>query len=589
MTGRYTTERNVLLLIALLKKHNVRNIIVSPGTTNITFVESVCSDSFFRLISSPEERSAAYMACGLAAETGQPVALSCTGATASRNYIPALTEAYYNKLPVLAITSSQHYGRIGNNHAQVIDRSKQLNDICEYSIRIAQINSEEDEWDCNLKINTALMKLRANGGGPVHIDLQTNYTNDFSHKKLPDVRCIKHVTYGDEIPKIRTNAVAIFVGAHLRWDSDLTRNVEEFCEKYNGAVICDHTSNYTGKYGVLLNLLTNQEKYILKLRNVDLVIDIGEVSGAYIGLKAKQVWRVSPDGRSKDRFHSLQYVFQMDEHVFFELYCKKKEEVGPTQYYKEIKRELNRTQQMIPEIPFSNPWIASQMAGRIPKGSRVHLGILNSLRSWNYYETDPSIRFYSNTGGFGIDGCVSALIGASLSDPKCLFFGIIGDLAFFYDMNSLGNENVGKNLRILLVNNGCGTEFRNYNHLAMGLESEVDAGKYIAAIGHYGKQSRQLVKHYVSDLGFEYLCAEDKNQFLSTIDKFVSKESDRPIVLEVFTDPKDESEALYRLNHILALPPTSGDKAKKVIKKVLGDETVRHIKRVIKRDDKRNV
>lgn len=54
-----------------------------------------------------DERYSAYLACGMAAESDEPVVLNCTGATASRNYIPALTKAYYRKLPILAITSMQ--------------------------------------------------------------------------------------------------------------------------------------------------------------------------------------------------------------------------------------------------------------------------------------------------------------------------------------------------------------------------------------------------------------------------------------------------------------------------------------------------
>ena len=101
----YTSERNVQIVIALLKAHGIKRVIASPGTTNMTFIGSIQNDSWFEIYSSVDERSAAYLACGLAAETGEPVVISCTGATASRNYMPGLTEAYYRKLPVLAITS----------------------------------------------------------------------------------------------------------------------------------------------------------------------------------------------------------------------------------------------------------------------------------------------------------------------------------------------------------------------------------------------------------------------------------------------------------------------------------------------------
>lgn len=113
MEKYYTAEKHTQLLVALLKFHKIKKFVVSPGTTNVCLVGTLQADPYFELYSSVDERSAAYMACGLARESGEPVGLSCTGATASRNYVPGLTEAFYSNLPVLAVTSTQHPGRVG--------------------------------------------------------------------------------------------------------------------------------------------------------------------------------------------------------------------------------------------------------------------------------------------------------------------------------------------------------------------------------------------------------------------------------------------------------------------------------------------
>lgn len=116
----YSSERNVQIVISLLKANGIKKIIASAGTTNYTLVGSLQHDPWFEIYSSVDERSAAYMACGLAAESNEPVVLTCTGSTASRNYLPGLTEAYYRKLPVLAITSHQGKDRIGQLIFQVV-------------------------------------------------------------------------------------------------------------------------------------------------------------------------------------------------------------------------------------------------------------------------------------------------------------------------------------------------------------------------------------------------------------------------------------------------------------------------------------
>ena len=237
------------------------------------------------------------------------------------------------------------------------------------------------------------------------------------------------------------------------------------------------------------------------------------------------------------------------------------------------------------ELPFSNAWIAKNTINRLPENSVLHLGILNSLRSWNFFELPhKSILSFCNTGGFGIDGCVSSFIGASLASPDKLFFGIIGDLAFFYDMNSMGSRHIANNIRLMLVNNGLGQEFRHYSSLS-GSSFAEDANPFMAAAGHFAKQSRDLVRHYASDLGFEYLSASNKEEYLANVERFTSPERlDKPVLFEVFTDPDDESDALYAINNIEAdaiLPQSM--KLKRTVKSILGGRNVRRIKKVIGR------
>ena len=112
MKINYSIEKGVQLIVALLKKHGIRKIIASPGSTNVCLVTSLQADPYFEMYSSVDERSAAYLACGLACESGEPVVLTCTEATASRNYMSGLTEAYYRKLPILAITSAFHQANL---------------------------------------------------------------------------------------------------------------------------------------------------------------------------------------------------------------------------------------------------------------------------------------------------------------------------------------------------------------------------------------------------------------------------------------------------------------------------------------------
>ena len=67
----HSDERNIQIVIELLKAHNVMRIIISPEATNISFVGSVLDDSFFRLYFAINKYSAVYIACDMATETGK--------------------------------------------------------------------------------------------------------------------------------------------------------------------------------------------------------------------------------------------------------------------------------------------------------------------------------------------------------------------------------------------------------------------------------------------------------------------------------------------------------------------------------------
>ena len=305
MKHHYSSERSIQILISLLKQHGIKKVIASPGSTNATFVASIQQDPWFEIYSSVDERSAAYIACGMAAESGEPVVLTCTGATASRNYMPGLTEAYYRKLPVLAVTATQNEAKIGHLFAQVIDRSSLPNDIALLSEHIPITRDDTDEWSNTVKINRALLELRHRGGGPVHLNVATTYSRDYSVEKLPAARMIRYVCPDDTFPKLPKGRIAVFVGAHRLFTEAETAVIDRFCASHDAVVFCDHTSGYNGKYRVQFSLVVGQDTYVSALCKVGLLVHIGEVSADYLRIRTNQVWRVNPDGALRDTFKRL--------------------------------------------------------------------------------------------------------------------------------------------------------------------------------------------------------------------------------------------------------------------------------------------
>lgn len=568
----YTKEGAQRILLALLKQNGIRHLIASPGSTNISFVVSAQHDPFFKLYSAPDERSAAYMACGMADALNEPVVISCTGATASRNYLPALTEAFYRKLPVIAVTAITSVTKRYHLFPQIIDRSNPPADACRFLATLPFVKDNSDALECNFLVNKAIAEARRDEGGPVILEIQTDYLNQFSNSELPHQRVIRRHTLSstEKWPNLNSKKTAIFIGAHRRFNEIEIAAIDDFCRAYNAVVFCDHTSGYYGAFAVNFSLV-NLLPYRVPERDMEVLIHLGEISGDYYGrnLFPQSVWRVSEDGEMRDTFGKLNEVFESDVISFFKHFTPKGTECS-TKYYEECSVRTDYVLSLIPELPFSNIWCAQALSPFLPKNSTLHLAILNSLRSWNFFKIDSSIRASSNVGGFGIDGPLSTSIGSALAEPNRVNTVITGDLAFFYDLNSLGNRHLPANLRILLINNGRGVEFRNKSHIASAFCDEAD--NFVAAANHYGAQSEKLVRHFAEDIGIDYLHASSKEEFLSNLPKFTtSEQQSKPMLFEVFVDWKDDREALDFFEHLDKAPRTSIKQfAKETIKGIIG-------------------
>lgn len=551
---KYTDERNAQIVVALLKAKGIRYIVASPGTTNGPILGSVQNDSFFKVISCVDERSAAYMACGIAESTGEAVVLSCTGATASRNYMPGLTEAYYRKLPILAITSMGRTQDVGNLRTQILDRSVLPNDIANESVNIEPVETDAEARFAELQANRAMEALFLNGGGPSHIQLITLHEGTLGAAGLPKVRNMQVLTLSSEQtwPEIPEGAkVLVYCGAQRPYTDDEKRAIERFAEAHDAPVLVNITSGYSGASAVNASLIGPQirDNPMMADLKPDLVVHVGEMSGNYDALLfmnrlSCDVWRVSLDGKLRQPFGHLRYVFQSNAESFFEHYSEGRGGLSYRKRWMDYASEMDNT---VPDIPFSAISIARRLSQVLPEGSIFHPAIMSSLSAANFFQPSEGVETAANVGGFGIDGCVSSLVGASIVNPDRLCVSLVGDLAFFYDMNCLGNRHVGSNLRIILVNNNRGMTFKHSDHF--GCVWAEEANKYLAAAGHFlpkgaaSAAGATPAQAWVESLGFEYLRAGSKEEFESELGRLFDPSLSSPVLLECLTEEVDERAA----------------------------------------------
>ena len=571
----YTIQENVRVVISLLKQYGIRYIVVSPGGTNIPISQAVQDDPFFKCYSIPDERSAMYFAIGIYLQTGEIVATSCTSAQATRNYVPGLTEAFYKHTPVLAITTSKLERFQYQDYMQAPDQCSLPVDSVKRSFDLPPITDENTRRQVYHNAKEAILELTHRSPGPIQLNIRIVDTQQgkFEDVELPKVRFLKRYMAWDEWNDVDLNnkKILIVVGEHRPFTDRQQKALDDFCEYHNAVVYVNHLSNYKGDYSIAANLLVSCGG--LSILKPDILITVGGQTGDYSIYNALQTignvehWRVSEDGAYVDTYGHLTRIFECPDYYFFEKLDNSK---GSDHSYFNEWEQLASTINYDVELPFSNTYVAQQLHNNIPHDSIMNFAILNSLRSWSYFPLAAGIQGYANVAAFGIDGCNSMLFGESMNTDKLCFI-VTGDLAFFYDMNVLGIRHLKNNIRVLLINNGGGAEFKI---MTGAWKENPHVERYISANGHYGS-----TKGWAENCGFKYLTVSNKDEFTEVSSQFLDY-SEQPVVLEVFTKEDDDALAVKTL--IVANRHFSdSDKMKKILTNVIGEKGVKMIRSII--------
>ncbi len=593
----YSSLKNIQVLVTLLKQYGVKHIVISAGTRHTPLVYSVEHDPYFQTYSVVDERSASFFALGLIEELREPVAICCTSGTAAANYVSAANEAFYQQLPLLLLTADRNHYYMFQQEEQMIPQEGLYSAVCKKVVTLPHVRDEKDFWYCSRICNEALMELYHGENGPVHINfiVENDYPIHqgivkFEEEMLPQVRRIDRLTLEDpqsrwtEKAKLLKKAkILIVYGQYGPLHQEEKAAIEAFIQKYNCAISVDLLSNLhcdcTVPTFALSRILRHQEMEALC---PDILITmnantISEIKGRMSAFKDQFAhWHVSAKGQVSDPFKCLPDVVECSPKTFFEkmaaLTSEEEREHSYYQQWKEAHERIGKLGSLNQEpIVYSSMYAIQQYLGNIPGGSLLHIANSNSVRLANYFAVAEDVTVYCNRGAHGIDGSMSAFIGQAHISGKPSFL-VIGDLSFFYDMNALWNQYVGKNVRILVCNNSGGAIFHTYPNTA----NVPTLDEHIAAEHHTS------VQDWVVSRGFEYLSAADKEQFDAVLPRLLCTESDKPILLEVFTDKDVDAQCIRDILAPYETPLPENNSLKHKIGKMMPAGMKETIKSVIK-------
>ena len=551
----YSDKKNILQLAALLKEFDIKKIVLCPGSRNAPIVQTLVNHPFFSCYPMTDERSAAYFAMGLALQSGQPAAVCCTSGSALLNIFPAVSEAFYQKVPLVVISADRPAAWIGQMDGQTMPQPGVFGSIIKKSVNLPEINTDEDEWYCNRLINEALLELNHHGKGPVHINVPISEPLfQFPTQELPEVRMITRYQGLNVYDREYTGLIDRLNGYNKRMVIAGQMNLIYLFEKKYSKLLYKHfvwlTEHIGNKIvpGIPIKnfdaaLYALPEEMLEKMAP-ELVITYG---GHVVSkrLKAflhkhppKEHWHVSLDGDVVDLYGSLTTVIEMDPFEFLEKIAFLLDN-KPTEFPKLWENMTKNVPE--PEFSYSEMGAIERLVKSLPSPCALHLANSSTIRYAQLFKFPEDIEVCCNRGINGIDGSLSTAIGYSVCSDK-LNFVIIGDLSFFYDMNALWNSNYGCNLRIMLINNGGGELFK----ALPGLKMNEKTYHFVTA------EHKVSAKGWAIERGFNYMSIHNDEELASAMTTFTQQDpATQPMLMEVFTDKNEDVRLLKDYYHSL--------------------------------------
>lgn len=540
----YVNDKMVLQLIALLKKFGIKKIVVSPGSRHNKFVNSLQVDGSFKLYLVVDERSAAFFALGLIQESGEPVAVTCSSGTACMNYGSAIVEAYYQRLPLLVLSSDRVPELLNQCEDQMYDQVSTFATCTKYHCQLPVVESSIDEWYCNRIINEALIELTHHGRGPVHINIPfaNHHGTAYDVKELPDVRKItlhQLPMLSDDwnllSSRLKGKKVMVVWGQSVVPLKEVEIAENAFADKYDVTVLTDKMSNCHAKNAIINTTITMS---IMKYNQApalqpDIVISVGanyifnNELKRYLKNGNAEHWQVGMEDKVCDPFHTLTDIFEMPETYFFNMLAEKGECNAKGSYFADWKAIADIP--TLPDMQYCELYAITKLMSQLPENCDLQLANSQTIRMAHYIPIKESIRVNCNRGVNGIDGSMSTAVGFGADSNRLLFY-ITGELSFFYDMNSLSIRHISPKTRILLINNQGGAVMYDKPRNTPTDELPI----YLAA------GETKVAKGWVESLGFKYLIAHNKKEVDAGVKVLLDEDIERPILLEVFTNLSED-------------------------------------------------
>lgn len=544
--------------VTQLSLHGVENVILSPGSRVAPLALAFARHPKIKARTVSDERSAAFIAYGIAQQTNKPVVIACTSGTAALNYAPAVTEAYYQRVPLIIITADRPTEWIDQWDGQTIRQQNIFGNHIKKNFQMpVDLSHNDAKWFRERITNDALLDAKSFPQGPIHINWplrepfypSKDENFDFSSSEVRVVQKLSSEPYLEEnvwekelLPLLSNAKKVLIIAGQGHYEEE----VAEVLNQLPFPIVSDIISNY----GSLDNAIIHQDVFLSPTKITELQPDILITFGMSVisknlklfirNNKPREHWHLQESGDVPDPFLSLTKIINSTEELFFDQLSSIDFEERDFEDYLNIWKEADQkvkaqTPDFFDIIPFSELEVVNHLLNHLPENSVLHLANSMSVRYANFLGLERSdVDVYANRGTSGIDGSTSTAIGHAIANPNQIHFLLTGDLAFFYDRNAFWNNYLPSNLKILLLNNNGGVIFRMINGPVEQPELE-----------EFFETDQKTSAKYLAE---EYQCnfweVNSREEFYDTFQSFI-QQSDKICLYEVKSN-KDISKNTFK-------------------------------------------
>ncbi|WP_442265568.1 2-succinyl-5-enolpyruvyl-6-hydroxy-3-cyclohexene-1-carboxylic-acid synthase [Tenacibaculum sp. ZS6-P6] len=544
----YPEKQLAQLVIRACQYYDIDKVVISPGSRNAPLTIGFSNVDEIETFSVVDERCAAFFALGMAQQTRKPVAIVCTSGSALLNYYPAITEAFYSRIPLLVISADRPKHLVDIGDGQTIRQENVFKNHILYSANL--IEGESNVEYNKEKVEKAIFTCISESG-PIHINVPfnepiyrtVNELEDFEFKSKSNNIKEKYDLDTELIDIWNTSEKKlILVGVNYPNES-LQELLKYFVEDTSVLVFTETTSNVSHPKFInsIDQLITKLEEKEFKDLQPDLLISLG---GMVISKRIKQFLRKY---QPKHHWH-VDKLVEMDTYFCLSKYIKEdsvdffktlKTKVRIKEYSgyqkKWVQEKTQRQiahQNFIEKAEYSDFRVFKNILDTLPDSSQVQVSNSAVIRYMQLYDVNTSLRVFCNRGTSGIDGSTSTAIGAAVVDGKNTVL-ITGDLSFFYDSNALWNNYIPSNFRIILINNSGG-----------GIFKIIPGPKSTNALRYFETPHNLTAEHLAKMYNLEYSSASSLNGVESELNSFYEK-SEKPKILEIFT-PSNKNDTILK-------------------------------------------